>query len=767
MRFPDAQPFYNGSEPSPIRGMRMKTHYSAAELAAMKLPGLPESKKGWIELAARENWPKQKRAGRGGGFEYAITSLPEAAQKALHDAQTKLVLFAAPTAPIVSVAKTKTALRETARAVVPYTAANAAQRIVRDVRLGIVNAIIRAADARRITISVSINAWLGGVKDGTMAPAQLLWCCIANNKNGFEWDVDWTSGHPAGVPRANQSLLEFARKLSRETLFRWVRLRAEKGDDALIPRKPIKDMGVPEWAPYFLAEKQRPQKPTSAAAWENMGKTLQSLGKEVPAYDLVCRWYREKYSKLDAQKGRNTGSAMNPHKFSHKRTNDGMWPLLEVHSDGWNTHFTAPHPVSGKFVTFEVWHSHDVASRKAYVHERSIGLSESMIVILGSLYAVCAEDGEPVVWQTDNTGSVKNDRVEFDPVTSIAARRGISIVHNLPGNSQANGIAENFNKYLDERAKELATYQGKGMDSLTHKRVHKVTQKMVKAQAAGDNTEFARLKAEAERAGCGLVFGSYAEAVDWVLRIVAEFNDMPHRELPMTIDPITGKKRHSTPNEVIANFIAEDWHRQPLAGAELEDAFHVHERKTVTRGVVSIMGQTYHHADMDNLNGEAVMVAYDIQDGNRVWVKSLEGDLICEAAFYTARNYRASSFYDLALDKRADAQQKRLGKKIADIEAQRPGNVIEHAGYEALAIEIPAIEMPSVQPVAVSAAKPANVLAMPVQRPMFASDAAKYRWLKTNTQEANEQDATWLDWYCNTGEWEDLFGDVQNEAVAK
>jgi putative transposase len=48
----------------------MKTHYSCAELAAMKLPGMPVSKKGWIELVTRERWEAQKRTGRGGGFEY-------------------------------------------------------------------------------------------------------------------------------------------------------------------------------------------------------------------------------------------------------------------------------------------------------------------------------------------------------------------------------------------------------------------------------------------------------------------------------------------------------------------------------------------------------------------------------------------------------------------------------------------------------------------------------------------------------------------------
>ncbi|MDD5391163.1 MAG: DDE-type integrase/transposase/recombinase [Gallionellaceae bacterium] len=48
----------------------MKSHYSCAELAAMKLPGLPTTPRAWLDIAKNEGWEGQKRAGRGGGFEY-------------------------------------------------------------------------------------------------------------------------------------------------------------------------------------------------------------------------------------------------------------------------------------------------------------------------------------------------------------------------------------------------------------------------------------------------------------------------------------------------------------------------------------------------------------------------------------------------------------------------------------------------------------------------------------------------------------------------
>lgn len=66
----------------------MKLWYSAAELADLALPGLPETERSIQRLADREGWNKDKRlarqrAGRGGGMEYRIERLPVEARMAL------------------------------------------------------------------------------------------------------------------------------------------------------------------------------------------------------------------------------------------------------------------------------------------------------------------------------------------------------------------------------------------------------------------------------------------------------------------------------------------------------------------------------------------------------------------------------------------------------------------------------------------------------------------------------------------------------------
>jgi hypothetical protein len=54
----------------------LKSHYSASELAEMRLQNLFVTSRNIKRRAALERWPYQNRRGRGGGVEYAVLSLP-------------------------------------------------------------------------------------------------------------------------------------------------------------------------------------------------------------------------------------------------------------------------------------------------------------------------------------------------------------------------------------------------------------------------------------------------------------------------------------------------------------------------------------------------------------------------------------------------------------------------------------------------------------------------------------------------------------------
>ncbi|MDU5169237.1 MAG: DNA-binding protein, partial [Haemophilus parainfluenzae] len=65
--------------------INLKTHYTAQELADLRLPGLPETRPGIAARAKSHGWDSRARAGRGGGSEYSIDSLPNEAQHALRE----------------------------------------------------------------------------------------------------------------------------------------------------------------------------------------------------------------------------------------------------------------------------------------------------------------------------------------------------------------------------------------------------------------------------------------------------------------------------------------------------------------------------------------------------------------------------------------------------------------------------------------------------------------------------------------------------------
>lgn len=89
----------------------VKTHYSAAELAAMKLPGLPGTQQNILLIAKSEGW-EARRKSKGKGSEFALTSLPTAAQTAIKQAQAKTLLAEAKSGELVTTREARVARRE-------------------------------------------------------------------------------------------------------------------------------------------------------------------------------------------------------------------------------------------------------------------------------------------------------------------------------------------------------------------------------------------------------------------------------------------------------------------------------------------------------------------------------------------------------------------------------------------------------------------------------------------------------------------------------
>lgn len=458
--------------------------------------------------------------------------------------------------------------------------------------------------------------------------------------------------------------------LKRSTVYSWDSRFKSQGN--YIPMTRIKDMEIKPWH-HTLVELVAMNKQQRDIKWMWEQLVIQHPGV---TYRMVTNWLRDKYSESDKMKGKHSGIQLWGKQAYQRRTSKGMTFGQEVHADGWNTHCTAPHPITGEYVTFEIWDFHDVASR--YVPPFGIGLTENFEVIAKGMENAIRDMGVMSILQTDSTKIIKlNKKFVGDPLLSIGERAGITIVHpKRVGNAMTNGISENFHVWMDREAKELGTYQAKNMDSLTLRNVKRITAKMVKAKKLGDQNEFIRLHKEAERVSGGIVFTDYQQMLDWLELKREKWNRKPHGSLPKVVDEETDNLRHMTPMEYRAELEAEEgFVKYQLDEALLQDLFRVRVIKKVSRHMVKPYGNMFfEHESLPHYEGQEVVIAYDIMDYKNVWVYDLKGSLICIATFKPDTGYRSQSAYEAANEKRAKAQIKGLEKKIELIEARNKLN---------------------------------------------------------------------------------------------
>jgi putative transposase len=456
------------------------------------------------------------------------------------------------------------------------------------------------------------------------------------------------------------------------------------------------DGRVRAWHAPFFALTDRPQKPTLALCHEQLLATWRPAwadpaGSPPPGYDACVRAYNRRGAD-EKLRGRHTGSARRSRTAYTERDYSGFAPWEEIHADGWHTHFLAPRELDRIWAALEVWHFHDCRTR--FVTPLAIGYTENTDVILAGLQDVVRVGGVPARWQTDHTGSVKKAAVsgrrnagtdaadEHETLESVADRLGITVLHpQTVGNSQANGIAENWNTWLDRECRGLATYMNPArQDERTFVRVRRLLDRIERLDPtdADQAGQIATLRAQVEREGKGYLFVSEADARAFLQGLVAKWNHKPHRSLPTVRDAATGRKRHQTPAEALDAARRGGWQMVAMTAAQLRDAFRDHLRKTVRRGVVTLHNrQRYFHAALAAFEGGDVLVVPHEEDPTQVWVKTLQGELIAVAAIAGAVPGRLQTTRDASEIKRANARIRRHEQAIDQIEAALQP-VLEH-----------------------------------------------------------------------------------------
>jgi len=606
----------------------MKAHYTAAELAELRLPGLPQTESGIIRRAKNEYWPSQRRKGRGGGSVFPVAALPRAAREALlareAAADDTAVAPAEPADPPAGLPDMPSLTDDQRRT------AEARAAIVAEVnRLG-------ATFGR----SKAIDAVVGYAREGRLRADLMDLIPLANARGNAK------------------------RTLSRRTVYNWVTAHERDGVPALAP-KPAQspDTEIPAWAAALLREYRKPQKPSLQQAVAAL-RADPPEGITPPTYEQARR-FLSKLDPITKAKGRVGPNALRAYKAYTRRDTSELWPGAVVSADGHSFKAKVLNPLTGKPFTPEITIVIDIFSR--YVTGWSVGLAENSIDVLEALSSamVARDDGRktavPAIFYADNGAGFKADLLGTD-CTGFFARWGITAQHSVPYNAQARGAIEIFNKNLIAAAKTLPTYQGQDMDKDAARQVKRITDQDLKAGRKPGPVptwdEFRRL----------------------VQATVDAYNDRPHRNLPKITDPETGRRRHLSPRE--------QWERAEAEGAEIPtvpvseapDLWRPYERRTCRRGEVRIHGHTYFSRELEPYHGEDVMVGYDVADGRQVYVKDMEGRHLAIAGldansvpYVPAEKLaEATSKRRQTLEKRLQGRLQRNDAKRREIEAEAP-----------------------------------------------------------------------------------------------
>ena len=686
----------------------MKSFYSCAELAEMKIQGLPLSKPGIKLRAEKEGWQSREVAAKGGKGGIKTEYQPPKKVLDLIKKHSLGQALEAVKQPLIEPEKST----DLTLAKVNVSELKDWQRSTAEARAAICQEVKRLAE-------------VGGTDRAVMRLVELA---ASDNLPPHLANI-------VGLANA-RSGNEGKRTLSRRSIYRWLQ-DSDKGIAALAP-KSVESVQIPEWAPYLMALYGQPQKPTLAYCLEILPNKLPSR-IDVPSYSAANRFIK-KMSNTDAQKGRMGSREIKNIKPFVRRDTSQMWPTDAYTADGHTFDAEVAHPAHSKAFKPEITTVLDIATRKCVGW--STGLAESTWGVVDALRHACIGNGIPAIFYVDNGSGFKNAAMSNE-ATGFMARLSITLTHSLPYNSQARGIEERSHQSIWVRAaKTLPTYIGKEMDRQASQKSFKVT------------------RGDLKKTGKSKLLMPWLTFLEWCQVQVDDYNNRPHRGLPKFYDS-EGKKRHMSPNEAWQQAIAEGFKSTAVEPHEADDLFRPYKEAVTRRGEITLFTNTYFSHDLEPYHGETVRVGYDIHDASRVWVRNQAGQLICVAGFEAnKRSYFPQSFIEQAAERRAKGRIQRAQLKID--EAEQELNPPQQLVYDD-SRNLPSMDIPADNHFdeANNMVETENVVQLntKVSRPMFTTDAQKYRWLMANADEVTATDEGWIDWYKGTEEYGDLFDD--------
>ncbi len=609
-----------------------------------------------LRRAEKEGWPFEERTGRGGTKRlYPLNQLPADVRKAVQSKVMDKVLQDAGS----FLPATAGGVLPLASPAVPFSLLSDAQRLERDARNGVRLAIERLQAEAKCSLEAAIVTLLTNAGSGRLDSTLDAMLRLAKDKRGRKSDSPYPSAR---------------------TLQRW--LAAQD----LTPKVPVKDMSVPEWAPAFLSYYQRPQKPSVAEAYKDFCKEVKR--DDLPSIHQVRR-FLDKMGAVTRERGRMGDRELKNIQPFVRRAFDKLLPNDVWTADGHCFDAEVQHPYHGRPFRPEVTSIADVGTRRIVGY--SIGLAEGALVVVEALADAGRSNGLPAIFYVDNGSGYDNDLIKDEGV-GLKGRLGFQVCHSLPYNSQARGVIERLHKTVwVSAAQKLESYMGAKMDREAKLAIFKITRKAIKN-------------------GGAIPLIGWADFIAFCNERIAEYNDHPHRSLPKITDA-AGKRRHMSPNEMLAQHRAAGWEPLMLNGDEAETLYRPRVTRVAQRGEIAFGGYRYFSRDLTEFHGDTVQVAYDIHNAQWVWVYDEDGRLICKAEWNAnSADYFPMSQVEQARERRADARLQRLDAKREEIELERRGRP---ALEQAESIVIPGlgtIDRAAIESVSVRIEEPVSAL---------------------------------------------------------
>lgn len=453
-------------------------------------------------------------------------------------------------------------------------------------------------------------------------------------------------------------------KVSRATLFNWLKLAEHAGDNSLVAVLAPKhrDVTMPVWGATLLKLWGQPTKPSLSMVMRELVNVMG--GENVPSYAQASYFLRTHVGNVELERGRMGARELKNIQPFIRRDTSELFPTDVYTADGHTFDAEVAHPISGRPFRPEITAIIDVASRKLVGF--SIDLAESGLAVLDAIRTAVCTNGVMALFYVDNGSGYKNAMMSRDG-SGLMDRLGSTLTHSLPYNSQAKGVVERSHQSIwIQAAKRLPTYIGVDMDKEAKQKVFKKTRK--------DIATFGESK----------LLLAWDDFMTLCHDEMQRYNNRPHHAHPRRHNKLTGRKEHLTPQQVWDEKLTMMVNLgKPLVQvheADMVDLFRPYIERKVLRGEIKMFNHVYFSRELEQYHGETVHVGYDIHDASQVWVRDVSGRLLAVAKFEAnTRAYFAQPVIEQAHEKRILGQLKRNDVKRNEIlETMSPSRVLEH-----------------------------------------------------------------------------------------